>query len=243
MDKMTLNIVIPVLNEENALRSGVEKTLEFLNTTEIKDSFQITIADNGSTDRTEEIARELCNVYGNVHYFKVSKRGVGLAFREAIKMNASDIVGYMDVDLATDIRHLREVYKAFMEGQAKIVVGSRLLPNSKVYNRTLLREITSRGLNIILKVLLNVHFSDAMCGFKFYRDDTAKQLVRECSENDGWFYCAEMMIRAEWNDISITEIPVEWHDDTNSKVKVGKLSASYMSEIIKLYKIKREKKH
>ena len=43
MDKMTLNIVIPVLNEENALRSGVEKTLEFLNTTEIKDSFQITI--------------------------------------------------------------------------------------------------------------------------------------------------------------------------------------------------------
>lgn len=128
---MTLNIVIPVLNEENALRSGVEKTLEFLNTTEIKDSFQITIADNGSTDRTEEIARELCNVYGNVHYFKVSKRGVGLAFREAIKMNASDIVGYMDVDLATDIRHLREVYKAFMEGQAKIVVGSRLLPNSK----------------------------------------------------------------------------------------------------------------
>ena len=112
---MTLNIVIPVLNEENALRSGVEKTLEFLNTTEIKDSFQITIADNGSTDRTEEIARELCNVYGNVHYFKVSKRGVGLAFREAIKMNASDIVGYMDVDLATDIRHLREVYKAFME--------------------------------------------------------------------------------------------------------------------------------
>ena len=54
---MTLNIVIPVLNEENALRSGVEKTLEFFNTTEIKDSFQITIADNGSTDRTEEIAR------------------------------------------------------------------------------------------------------------------------------------------------------------------------------------------
>ena len=52
-----------------------------------------------------------------------------------------------------------------------------------------------------------------------------------------------MMISAEWNDISITEIPVEWHDDTNSKVKVGKLSASYMSEIIKLYKIKREKKH
>lgn len=239
---MEMNIVIPVLNEEKALRQGIEKTLVFLNTTELKGKFIITIADNGSTDQTEVIAKELCNEHEYVHYFKVSKRGVGLAFREAIRTNTSDIIGYMDVDLATDIRHLEEVYSAFKKPETKVVVGSRLLSGSNVYGRSLLREITSRGLNFILKILLKVQFSDAMCGFKFFRNDIAKELVNICSENDGWFYCAEMMIRAEWKKIVIQEIPVIWHDDADSKVKVGKLSMSYMSEIMKLCRIKKEMK-
>lgn len=233
---MNLNIVIPVLNEEKALTHGVEHTLAFLSNTEIKNRFLITIADNGSTDQTEEVARKLCNKYDNVNYFKVSQRGVGLAFREAIKKNTCDIVGYMDVDLATDIRHLNQIYQSFKDPSVNIVVGSRLLPNSKVYGRTLVREITSRGLNIILKHLLKVKFTDAMCGFKFYRAAMARHLVDICSDNNGWFYCAEMMIRAEWENNKVYEVPVEWHDDSDSKVKIGRLSAGYMGEIIKLYR-------
>lgn len=239
---MNLNIVIPVLNEENDLKPGVETTLDFLKTTSWRDHFEITIADNGSTDRTGEIAKDLCNSYENVNYFKVSQKGVGLAFREAIKMNKSDIVGYMDVDLATDIKHFRQVYDLFIDPSVDIVVGSRLLHDSKVYGRSLIREITSRMLNLILKIVLRVNFTDAMCGFKFYRKEIANGLAKKCSENTGWFYCAEMMIRAEWEAIKIMEIPVEWHDDSNSKVKIGKLSSSYLREIIKLYKIKRRRK-
>ena len=173
---MTLNIVIPVLNEEKALQRGVEETLHYLKTTQNENNVSITVADNGSTDKTGE------------------------------------------------------------------VVGSRLAKGAKVYNRTLIREITSRSLNLILKLLLRVHFTDAMCGFKFYRRETAERLVRICSNNTGWFYCAEMMIRAEWEGISITEIPVIWRDDPDSKVKIGKLSASYLTEILKLYKEKGRRK-
>lgn len=240
---MKLNIVIPVLNEEKDLRRGVEETIEYLSGTELNGRFMITIADNGSTDRTGEIAQTLCSIYDNVEYFKVSQKGVGLAFREAIKRNKYDIVGYMDVDLATDIKHFCQVYDFFKNEQVSIVVGSRLMRGSKVYGRSLKREITSRGLNIILKIILGVRFSDAMCGFKFYKKEVAEKLVEMCSENCGWFYCAEMMIRAEWDDVAITEIPVEWHDDASSKVKIGKLSASYMSEILKLHRIKKEKEY
>jgi glycosyltransferase involved in cell wall biosynthesis len=239
---MTLNIVIPVLNEEKALQQGVEKTLYFLKTTPIEKNVYITIADNGSTDKTGEVARELCSRYAKVEYFKVSQPGVGLAFREAIRRNTHDCIGYMDVDLATDIKHLVQVYEFFKSKSADIVVGSRLKKGAQVYNRTLIREITSRSLNIILKLLLRVRFTDAMCGFKFYRREMAEDLVRKCSDNTGWFYCAEMMIRAEWEGISITEIPVTWRDDAESKVKIGKLSASYMTEILKLYKEKRRRK-
>ena len=138
------------------------------------------------------------------------------------------------MDLATDLKHLDQVCEEFESG-AQIVVGSRLLKNSNVVGRTLKREITSRGLNFLLKVLLHVKFSDAMCGFKFYQHDVALELTRLCSENKGWFYCAEMMIRAEWLGYHITEIPVTWRDDPEgTKVKIGKLSMSYLSEIKKL---------
>lgn len=235
---MTLNIVIPVLNEEKSLQCGVEKTITYLKKICIEKNIYITIADNGSTDKTGEIAEQLCSKYANVRYFKVSQRGVGLAFRESIKRNTCDFIGYMDVDLATDIKHLSQVYELFKNGNTKIIVGSRLKKGAKVYNRTLIREITSRSLNIILKIFLKVRFTDAMCGFKFYCKETAEHLMKKCSNNTGWFYCAEMMIRAEWEGIPITEIPVGWHDDPDSKVKIRKLSASYMAEIMKLYKEK-----
>lgn len=239
---MRLNIVIPVLNEEKALEHGVETTIRYLDGTELSGNYRITIADNGSTDDTERIARLLCDRYSHVDYFKVSQRGVGLAFREAIKRNTCEIVGYMDVDLATDIKHLRQVYRFFTEQNAEAVVGSRLLKGSEVHNRTLVREITSRSLNLILKLILHVNFSDAMCGFKFYRKETALRLTELCSQNTGWFYCAEMMIRAEWEEIPIVEIAVQWHDDSDSKVKIGKLSSEYMAEIMKLRKEKRRRR-
>ena len=100
---MTINIVIPVLNEEKILKNGIERTIYFLDTTKVKDKYCITIADNGSTDGTEEIAKNLCKKYSYVNYLKISCRGVGAAFREAIKCNTEDIIGYMDIDLATDI--------------------------------------------------------------------------------------------------------------------------------------------
>ena len=236
MGTMSLNIVIPVLNEESDLEKGIVTTLNYLNRMNFGKNTIITIADNGSTDHTEEIAHKLCTYYKNVTYFKVSQKGVGLAFREGVKRNTCDIVGYMDIDLATDIKHLSQVYSAFTERKASIVVGSRLKKGAQVHNRTLLREVTSRALNIMLKLILKVKFTDAMCGFKFYRSDVAQDLIKKGSNNPGWFFCAEMLIRAEWDGITITEIPVIWRDDHNSKVKVGKLSMSYLTEIIKLFK-------
>ena len=240
---MFLNIVIPVLNEEGTLKYGIETTVRYLDQTDAKDKYIITIADNGSTDRTEEIAQELCSEYDNVRYLRVSQKGVGIAFREAIKKNTCEVIGYMDVDLATDIRYLEQVFHLFTAKTVRIVVGSRLMTESKVYNRALVREITSRGLNIILKILLKVKFTDAMCGFKFYASDVANSLVEVCSDNNGWFYCAEMMIRAEWMGIPITELPVEWHDDPATKVRIVKLSISYLKEIGKLYREKRRNRN
>ena len=238
---MKINIVIPVLNEQDTIYEKITCTVNFLNSSKLKDSYCLTIIDNGSTDNTQSIAYDLVNKFtGVVNYIHLNERGVGLAFREGIKQNSFDIVGYMDLDLATGLNHVIDVYNNFLKDKdASIVVGSRLLESSKVIGRSLIRTITSKGLNSILKVLLGVKFSDAMCGFKFYKKNVAEQLVDQCSYNNGWFYCAEMMIRAEWQNIKINEIAVVWTDDPNSKVKIFKLIINYLKEI---FYLRQEKK-
>lgn len=233
--KCSIDITIPVLNEELRLEKGITETIQFLDKQYVKD-YIITIADNGSTDRTEEISNNLINLYpSKIKYIKVSKKGVGLALRTSWPKSDKDIVGYMDVDLATDLKHLIEVLDMFNQNEkVDIVNGSRLLSGSIVEGRKLIREITSRGFNFILKSLLRVNFSDGMCGFKFFRREVAKELIDTGIKTDGWFFCTEILTIANWNNYNIKEIAVNWNDDPNSKVKVISLTLNYLKEILRL---------
>ncbi|TLD98105.1 glycosyltransferase [Helicobacter trogontum] len=232
-----LNIVLPVLNEQNCLESSVIETCVFLESHQIP--YLITIADNGSTDNTPAIAKHLCQTRKNIEYVRIDKKGVGRAFLECINRNqqrqeACEFIGYMDIDLSTKLDHLQEVYTQLLNHKA-IVVGSRLLKDSKVYNRSLKREISSRGLNFLLNFLLNTKFSDAMCGFKFYTHTYAYDISTKCHKDDGWFYCAQMLIIAQYMGIEIYEIPVVWKDDRDSKVKIFRLSLTYLKQIFILW--------
>ena len=200
----------------------------------------VSLVDNGSLDSTPQIARTLCAQYENLEYLRVEEKGVGLALRTAIAHNAARgqpcaFIGYMDIDLSTDLRHLQEVYERLCGG-AEIVVGSRLLAPSQVIGRSLKREVLSRALNLLLKLTLKARFSDAMCGFKFYRATTAQNLKELCSEDKSWFYCAQMLLIAQYQGIQIEEIPVVWRDeDTDSKVRILRLARIYLAEICRLF--------
>lgn len=232
-----LNIILPVLNEEQCLATSIHEIKAFLDSHHIPHC--LTIADNGSTDATPIIARELCAHYAHIEYLRISQKGVGIALRESILHNAKratphSFIGYMDIDLSTSLEHLREVYDLLVCGR-EIVVGSRLLPQSSVYGRNLKREISSRGLNLLMRLVLGATFSDAMCGFKFYNAQVAQEILTYCSEDNGWFYCAQMLLVAQYHQIPITQIPIIWHDDSHSKVKIISLSLSYLKEIARLF--------
>ena len=236
MAQNSIDIVFPVLNEENRLPCGIDATIHFLEQHQEFD-YLLTIADNGSTDATEEVAKELMKRYsGKIRYLKVGKKGVGLALRTAWTTSNKDIVGYMDVDLATDISHLLDVYRLFAQTNVDIVNGSRLLKGACVKKRSLLREVASRSLNLIVPVLLQTKFTDAMCGFKFLRRNVAQQLCEQSNKTDGWFFCAEILVKAEWQKMRIKEIPVRWTDDDDSRVNVMQLGIRYMREIIRLHR-------
>ncbi len=236
-----IHVTFPVLNEEDQLAQSIEQTVGFCNAHDLKiDEF--CIADNDSTDRTPQIGEALAARHPNVSYLRVGKRGFGLALKRAWSQTEADFVGYMDVDLATDLRHLKEVYDHVARGDGyDLYLGSRLKNGASVRNRTLLREFTSRAFNQLLRLRLGVSFSDAMCGFKFIERNLYRRLIDRFEFTDDWFFATQLAVRAEWLGANILDMPVDWSDQPNSKssARLLNLSQLYLAGISELREEKR----
>ena len=115
--EIMLDIAIPVLNEENRLKSGIEKMITFLKTENLLSQTQLSIADNGSTDRTEEHARELVNIYSNVRYLKVGQKGVGLALKKAW----GDSTGTNNLDPNDEYPEIQNIPPIIDDGTSRII--------------------------------------------------------------------------------------------------------------------------
>lgn len=239
---MKFDITIPVLNEEPTLERQVKILHAFLKTHfPAENQWRIVIADNGSIDQTFEIASRLSAEIPEIIVVKVPRKGVGLALKTSWGQSQAEMVGYMDLDLATDLKHFLETYDAIVNKGYDVVYATRLHPKSKVIGRTLKREITSRIFNLILKIYLNVGFSDGMCGFKFLKRSVYPRLHENGAESDGWFFSTELLTIAEWFKLKIYELPVQWTDDvSSSRVKIVPLAKQYLKAMQVLKKKKRK---
>lgn len=237
---MTFDITIPVLNEELTLAKNVGILHGFL-VAHFPDTRQwrIVIADNGSEDATRAIAQALSEQYAEVHWVSVPRKGVGLALKTSWGQSTADVVGYMDLDLATDLTHFLTTYRVLADEGYDLVYATRLHPQSQVINRTWKREIASRVFNFLLKAYLGVRFSDGMCGFKFLRRALLPDLMAAGADNDGWFFSTELLTVAEWQNRKLYELPVKWTDDvSSSRVKIIPLAQRYLMAMVALKKRK-----
>ena len=233
---LSINLLFPVLNERLRLRSGIEKAMAYLRGN-VTIPYKLTILDNGSQDETPEIARELEKKYPEVTYVRLEERGVGIAFRKGIELNDSALVGYMDIDLSTDIKYLGRTIELFQtRPELEYINGSRFSKDSDTRGRKWYRKITSMGLVFLLKAIFHMKATDAVCGFTFLRRETAKRLAAVCSNDNGWFYTIEFLLRAERMGIVIYDMPVEWQEDYNTTVKVWKTIKNYL---IRIYRLRR----
>jgi glycosyltransferase involved in cell wall biosynthesis len=233
---MKLTIIFPVLNERIRLERGVTKTVEYLNEIEFSD-YEIIIVDNGSEDETPQIGQRLCETYPGVRFERINVRGVGAAFRRGVELSSGEIVGYMDIDLSANIRHLGEAMEIF-DGSPEVdyINGSRFAKTSKTEGRKWYRQITSQGLLILLKLFLGMKCTDAICGFTFLRREKALELIAASSHDNGWFYMIEFLLRAEKRHMNVLDYPVEWQEDYNTTVKIFKTICNYMVQIARLWK-------
>ncbi len=212
-----LDVVVPVYNEERDLEPSIRRLSAYLEH-RFPFSARITIADNASTDGTWAIALRLERRLSCVRAIRIPAKGRGRALAAAWLASDATVLAYMDVDLSTDLDGLLPLVAPIISGHSDVAIGSRLAPGARVV-RGGRRELISRAYNLLLRVALRVRFRDAQCGFKAVRADVARRLL-PIVESQAWFFDTELLVLAERAGLRIHEVPVDWVDDTDSRVDI-----------------------
>jgi len=213
----TVEIVIPVYNEEVALPRCVASLRQYLEAS-CPYAWSMTIANNASTDATETVAEALAAQDSRVQTVSLAEKGRGRALRTAWLDSDADILAYMDVDLSTNLDSFLPMVEPLANDEADVAIGSRLLADARV-TRSLKREAISRAYNLQLKLVFRSGFSDAQCRFKALRRDVARMLLPKV-ENHAWFFDTELFLLAEAKGLRLHEVPVAWVEDRDSRVRI-----------------------
>src|SRR5688500_7511298 len=226
-----IDVVVPVHNEDQALEGSVRRLHRFLSA-EFPFSWRIIVADNASTDLTPRIAANLADELPGVHHLRLDRKGRGRALRAAWSASEARVVAYMDVDLSTDLRALLPLVAPLLSGHSDLAIGTRLAHGARVV-RGPKRELISRTYNRLLHATLRTRFSDAQCGFKAVRRDVLDGLLEQVRD-DGWFFDTELLVLAERRGLRIHEVPVDWIDDPDSRVRVVRTAIEDLKGVARL---------
>jgi len=217
MKVLQVDVVVPVRNEERDLVPSIRRLVAYL-----RESFpftaRVTIADNGSTDTTWDLATGLARELAEVRAVHLDLPGRGRALRAIWSQSDAEVLAYMDVDLSTDLNGLLPLVAPLLSGHSDLAIGTRLARGSRVI-RGPKRELISRSYNVLLRILMGARFSDAQCGFKAIRRDQARVLL-PLTQDTGWFFDTELLVLAERAGLRIHEVPVDWIDDLDSRVDI-----------------------
>ena len=229
----SLEIVLPVLNEERSLRDSTARLHEFLSANLGGREWRILIADNGSTDSTPDVAMQLTRDYERVGYMRLEQRGRGRALKRAWLESSADILAYMDIDLSTDLAATVRLVESIASGEYALAIGSRLKAGAVVVGRSPLREFLSRGYSLLFRTMFFTGFRDAQCGFKAISRQAARDLLPLVRDTT-WFFDTELLLLAEKNGYAIDEIPVRWTDDPDSRVRIVKTAWGDLKGLLRL---------
>jgi putative flippase GtrA len=226
-----VEIVVPVLDEAETLERSIRRLDAYL-----RDSFpfstRITIADNGSTDGTWQLAAALASELPAVRAIRLEERGRGRALNAVWSGSDARVLAYMDVDLSTDLAALLPLVAPLISGHSDLAIGTRLAHGAHTV-RGAKRELISRSYNAILRLVLGARFSDAQCGFKAIRSDRARELLPLVRDR-AWFFDTELLVLAQRAGLRIHEVPVDWTDDPDSRVDILSTAVADLKGVARL---------
>jgi dolichyl-phosphate beta-glucosyltransferase len=227
--KPQLSVVIPAYNEEAVIGSTVEAIAQYLADSQIR--HEILLVDDGSTDRTPEIVRELAQGIPSVRMLQSGHLGKGGAVKRGMLEAQGAHLLFMDADHSTPIQQWEKCAPWLRDGY-EVVIGSRKMPGADVkVHQPLLREAMGKVFTWLTNAILTVRITDITCGFKCFQAEAARQIF-QLQRMNGWGFDAEILFIARRRGYRIKEVPVAWADDARTKVRLVKDAAGSLQELI-----------
>lgn len=209
---MKLSIVLPAYNEENRLKPSLEIILKYLNQRPGLET-EVIVADDGSRDRTADIARSFAPA---VRLVQLKHQGKGAAVKAGVLASQGELILLTDTDLSTPIETLDLFLRLIKDRD--IVIGSRALPGSIITQAQSWYKVWLGRLgNRAIRLLAAPGLHDTQCGFKLFTRRTRGLFEKQ--RLTGWGYDFEIMYLARRFGWRVLEAPVEWRNDAASKVR------------------------
>ena len=213
-----ISAVIPVFNEAACLAEHVPALSEILAGI-AGDDWEILLVDDGSDDGTDAIVAELAadpRIRGLRHEVN---RGKGAAVRTGVLASRGEIVIFCDADMSTPMETARQFVEA-LEAGADVVVGNRKSRAATIERKQpFIRTWLGLGFTRLANGLMGLEVSDYTCGFKAFRGDPGRAVFERVATSR-WSFDVELLAIAARDGLVIREIPVRWHHEEDTRVRV-----------------------
>ena len=231
MSSLFLSIIIPAHNEELRLPRTLRQVFEFLE----KQNYaaEVVVVENGSSDRTLELAREFASRQPNLVVLREERAGKGNAVRRGVLEANGEYRFICDADLSMPIEELTKFMPPVLSG-FDVAIASREAPGAVRYNEPPYRHWGGRAINLIIRMLILPGLNDTQCGFKCFRAEAAQKLFGQQTLG-GWSFDIEILYLARKKYMNIREVPIHWYFGADSKVNAVRDALRMIGDIFRIH--------
>ena len=228
-----LSVIIPAYNESPRIERNLEQVAAYLSAK--FSAFEIIVVDDGSTDETSQRVAPAAQKEPRIRLVSLpANRGKGFAVRQGMAAAKGDVVCFMDADLSTPVEEI-EVGANALQESSPVVIASRQHPDSVItLHQGRLRENIGKSFNRFARMLLALAFEDTQCGFKCFTREAAHAIFAR-ARIDGFAFDVELLVIARRLGYRVREIPVNWSNSPDSKVKPARDLPRVVRDLLKIY--------
>ena len=225
-----LSIIIPAYNEAARLPATLELVYAFLASQPF--ASEIIVVENGSTDGTFNIARDMQKKIANLKVMHEEAPGKGWAVRQGMLAAKGEYRFICDADLSMPIAEVTRFLPPVLQ-DTPIAIALREGPGAVRYDEPEYRHLIGRAFNTLVRLMLLPGLQDTQCGFKCFRAD-ATEVVFPLVTIRGWTFDVEALFIARRLGFTISEVPIPWRYYPRSRVKVLRDSLRMGTDLIKI---------
>ena len=216
MTKPFLSIIIPAHNEANRLPPSLEKIDAFLAGQAF--TSEVVVVENGSSDGTLAIAESFKTRMPALKVIHEDRRGKGLAVRRGMLEAAGEYRFFCDADLSMPIEQVLRFLPPELD-LVDVAIGSREVAGSRRIDEPGYRHLIGRVFNTMVRWMVLPGLQDTQCGFKCFRGEIAEK-VFPLQTLTGMSFDAEVLFIARKLGYRITEVPIDWTFNADSRVRL-----------------------